>query len=88
MTSLSLGTAFFERMICTMPPLKTNTAAWLRMLPPQGKSGRMPELSVKLVSLTATRRQDAANDHQRKRANLIFACFRPKESRAGGPSFP
>jgi len=136
---------------------------WLRMLPPQGKSGRKPELSVKpairsgvpmpsrwtfasavrasahcpaaalspsglrlrpeparghghpvagqpcclsgsrerqrpdrqyaccCVSSTlptASRRQDAANQHQRKRANLGFACFRPKESRAGSPSFP
>jgi hypothetical protein len=26
--SLSPGTAFFGSMICTMPPLKTNTAAW------------------------------------------------------------
>ena len=42
----------------------------------------MPELSVKLVSLTATRRHDAANEHQRERANLGFARFRPKESRA------
>jgi len=39
-------------------------------------------------TLTATRRQDVANKHQRKHANLGFACFRPKESRTGGPSFP
>ena len=31
----------------------------------QGKSGTMPELSVKQAHPTATRRQDAANQHQR-----------------------
>ena len=35
-----------------------------------------------------TRRQDAANKHQRKHANLGFAFFRPKERRAGCPCFP
>jgi hypothetical protein len=34
---------------------------------------------------TASRRQDVANEHQRERANLGFARFRPKESRAGCP---
>jgi hypothetical protein len=37
---------------------------------------------------TATRRQDVANQHQQKHANLGFACFCPKESRARRPSFP
>ena len=57
---------------------------WLRRVPPQGKSGRKPGLSVK----TASRRQEAANQHQREPANLGFAGFRPTESRAGSPSFP
>ena len=35
-----------------------------------------------------TRRQDAANEHQRNVANLGFASFRPKERRAGCPCFP
>jgi len=47
-----------------------------------------PELSVKPPRPAATRRQDAANEHQQKRANLGFACFCPKESRARRPSFP
>ena len=44
----------------------------------------MPELSVK----PANRRQEAANQNQREPANLGFAGFRPKESRARCPSFP
>jgi hypothetical protein len=58
----------------------------------QGKSGRMPELSVNrnrsFREASPTRRQDVANEHQRKDENLGFSCFRPKESRAGCPSFP
>ncbi|NDH94934.1 MAG: hypothetical protein EBZ13_10490, partial [Planctomycetia bacterium] len=37
---------------------------------------------------TATRRQDVANENQLEQANFSFAWFGPKESRAGGPSFP
>jgi hypothetical protein len=48
----------------------------------------MPELSVKLVSLTASRRHDVANEHQQNVTNLGFVAFCPKESRAGCPSFP
>ena len=39
-------------------------------------------------TLTASRRQDVANEHQRKRANLGFACFRPKERPTGCRRFP
>jgi hypothetical protein len=48
----------------------------------------MPELSVKPTSLTASRRQEAANEHQRERANLGFARFRPKEKPTGCRRFP
>ena len=39
----------------------------------QGKADRMSGLSVE---------QNAAHEHPQKRANLGFACFCPKESRA------
>ena len=38
--------------------------------------------------ITATRRQDAANEHQQNVTNLGFVAFCPKESRARCPSFP
>ena len=49
------------------------------MLPPLGKSGRKPELSVKLATPSASRRQDAANEHQRNVTNLGFVAFRPRK---------
>ena len=45
--------------------------------------GHLPD-----ITRTATRRQDAANEHQRDDENLGFSSFRPQESRAGCPSFP
>ena len=49
----------------------------------------MPVLSVKSAPIARiTRRQEAANEYQRKHANLGFAFFRPKERRAGCPCFP
>ena len=45
----------------------------------QGKTGRMPVLSVKAL---------AANVHQRVTTNLGFVVTRPKERRAGCPCFP
>ena len=46
----------------------TQTSALCRFAP--GKSGRKPELSVKL---------DAANEHQRNDTNLGFVSFRPRK---------
>jgi len=47
-----------------------------------------PEPHQTAIAPAATRRQDAANEHQQKHANLGFACFCPQESRARRPSFP
>ena len=65
----------------------------------QGKSGRMPELSVKhdpRAFRKATRRQEAANEHQQRDENLGFSshCLRKvgQDARAfrqaRSPSFP
>jgi hypothetical protein len=52
----------------------------------------MPELSVKneepVHGVTAIQRQEAAEEFQRMDENLGFSSIRPKESRAGCPSFP
>gem|GEM_PF-2859966 len=50
----------------------------------QGKPGRKPGLSVKLA---ASRRPEAANEHQHKRANLGFACLCPRKAGQEARSF-
>ena len=49
-----------------------------------GKPGTTPGLSVKLA---ASRRQEAANEHQHKRANLGFACLCPRKAGQEALSF-
>jgi hypothetical protein len=86
--ALQAALASGARSWARAPPTSSNVVrTWKPGAEATGPAARVA-WRPQLPSPTATRRQDAANDHQRKRANLGFACFRPKESRAGGPSFP
>ena len=76
-----------------LPPISTSgqsrtSASWLSAPRKAGQDARSFREVSSPTRVTAIRRQDAANQHQRERANLGFARFRPKESRAGCPVFP
>ena len=45
----------------------------------QGKSGRMPELSVQPARVPAPQRQEVAHEHQRIVENLGFSPIRPRK---------
>ncbi|NBS32664.1 MAG: hypothetical protein EBS83_07650, partial [Planctomycetia bacterium] len=50
--------------------------------------GRRPELSVKPALPTASRRQDAANEHQQPAKNIGFLASCPEERPTGCRRFP
>jgi hypothetical protein len=76
-----------------MPPM--STSGWLGTLASHSSAPRKSRQDVgvfrearELNELHATRRQDAANEHQRMVGNLGFAFIRPEEKPTGCRRFP